>query len=256
MNLRNQGYVIDNNDIVTFNSQVQGYVSNKGWVVNPDGVVMYGPQDKLNQKISVPKKIKNAFKNLGYVYQNANQNNQQQFVMANGGQQWGNSNVISQSVLNNGQLASSDPQALSRFLKTIEEMAEDAITLLEENVSNEKVRNLVYKLLKLMIQSCTQQAADRSKLIKMRDAILELAKKADSRQIADKFDAIVKSTFKDNDLLVSEEVEEREAERKKKLRKRKAQEENEEETSNKRRKTNDDFDEGYEGDNEYVSDYY
>ena len=144
--------------------------------------------------------------------------------MANGGQQWGSSNVISQSMLNNGAPASSDPQALPRFLKIIGEMAEDSLTLLEANIENEKVRNLVYKLLQLMIQSCTQQAADRSKLMKMRDSILELAKKADATQIAEKFDTIVKSTYKDNDLLISEDVEEREIERKKKL-KRKRQEE-------------------------------
>lgn len=256
INLRNQGYVIGDNDIVILNNQVQGYVSNEGWVVNPAGIVIYGPANKINQKVSVPKKVKRALQNYGYLYQNANQNNKQQFVMANGGQQWGSSNVISQSMLNNGAPASSDPQALPRFLKIIGEMAEDSLTLLEANIENEKVRNLVYKLLQLMIQSCTQQAADRSKLMKMRDSILELAKKADATQIAEKFDTIVKSTYKDNDLLISEDVEEREAERKKKLRKRKAQEENEEETSNKRRKANDDFDEGYDGDDEYVSDYY
>jgi len=257
INLRNQGYIIGDDDVVANgNGQVQGYVSNEGWVVNPDGVVIYGPANKINNKVSVPKKIKNAFKKRGYVYQNTNQNvsNQQQgFVMANGGQQWVASNITSQPVLNNGMPA--DSKSISRFLKNIEEMAEDLFSLLEANIENEKVRSLALKLIKLMMQSCTQQTADRSKLMKMRDSILELAKKADATSVAEKFDTIVKSTFKDNDLLVSDEVEEREAERKKKLKRKKREEE--EGGSNKRGRTDDDYyDSGYETVDGYESDYY
>ena len=170
-----QGWSVEQNAILKNGSQILGYITNEGWVISPEGQVVYGPNDERRfQKFAVPKKIKNAFKKLGYVYQNTNQNNQQKgFVMASGGQQW----IASQPVLNNGQPASSDPQALPRFLKIIGEMADDTMAILETNVANEKVRNLVYKLLKLMMQSCTQQSADRSKLMKMRDSILELAKR-------------------------------------------------------------------------------
>ena len=238
----------DSQDIVRsmYNpNQIQGYVTKKGMIVNPQGIVMWGPQGNQGQKVDIPKKIQKIFETAGIQGYAGTPLNQ--------APQWGSSQTLvnsqsnlslwnSQPMLDNGMPA--DTKAISRFLKSIEEMAEDLFTILEANIDNEKVRSLVLKLIKLMMQSCAQQAADRVKLAKMRMHILDLSRKADATSLAEKFDAIVKSTFKDDPtLFVSEDVEEREAERKKKQKqkqKQKAQVMEEEEEDN-----------GYYADDEY-----
>ncbi len=233
MNLRSQGYIVGNDDIVVHgNGQVVGYVTKDGWAASPEGNVWYGPQDKLNRKISVPKNIKNAFK--------SHVNNNQQ-------QQWGSVPALSYQsslpILNTG--APADKESTKRLLNTLTDMLNDIKPIMQAHgLKNKEVLDQCFEITDSIMTCCKQQAVDEANLQKLRDGILFLARKVEAKtisELAEKFDLIVKSTFPNNKgLFITENVEKLQEQRKSKnKRKREEAKVRKEEKSNYRE------DEGY-----------